>query len=90
MKINLEGMLMPLSGNIPILLKLDGKVYLPLFSDLDKLTNYIKYLPQIKKIVNIDEFMSDISRYKAMIDFSLIVDPYVNEKGNTVFNLVLE
>ncbi len=89
----IEGMLMAFCQEMPVLLRLEDKLYLPLFTEIDKFNNAVKWagikFSKIKKITDVEEFKTCVNNYKKFSDFSLIVDPYINDSGNTVFNLIL-
>ena len=91
---NLAGMFLPINpaNNKPVFLTICGKFLLPIFTTEDKLKvaaewgNFTFAIP--KSILDPVDFTNSVLNFKKNLAFHVVVDPYINEKGNTEFQMI--
>lgn len=94
MPYQLEGMFVPFNPelNKPILLKMDGKLFLPVFSTKEKLEEAAKWVDigfaSHNVIVDYQDFKRAVFAIKKEFTVHVIVDPYKTETGSVRFNLI--
>jgi hypothetical protein len=88
----IEGRLIPYLDNKPMLLELNGKFLMPLFSSKEKYDEAAKWTDfssaQLKVINDSGQFIRSVQAAKSKIKFHVVVDPYVTPEGNTRFDLI--
>jgi hypothetical protein len=91
----LEGMFIPFNPDAkqPVLLKMDGKFFLPVFSTREKLEKASEWVDigfaSHNVIVSYEEFKKTVFKMKQEVTLHVIVDPYVTEEKNIRFHLIV-
>lgn len=90
--INLSGIFVPWIGGQPIFLKSSDGLILPLFTTLEKYQIAAKWgdfqHAQCIRVTDNDGFFKTVGEMQKRVVFKIACDPYLNEKGNTCFNLI--
>jgi len=90
----LEGMLVLFNPELkqPVLLKMDGKCFLPVFSTKEKLEKASEWVDigfaSHNVIVSYSDFKKSVMDIKKTINVHVIVDPYITENKTIKFNLI--
>jgi hypothetical protein len=91
-QVDLTGILVPFNNNAFVLLESADGPLLPIFSNIQKYTNASLWGNfEFAKCIRVTDhvgFIKTVSELQKRLGCKLVVDPYINEKGNTCFKVI--
>jgi hypothetical protein len=91
--VDLTGILVPFHQNDTFLfLESSDCPLLPVFTNIQKYTEASLWgkfeFAKCIRVVDHPGFLKTVSELQKKVNFKLVVDPYINDKGNTCFKLI--
>ena len=92
-QVDLTGILVPFHHNDTfVLLESAEGPLLPIFTNIQKYTDASLWgnfeFAKCIRVTDHPGFLKTVSELQKKLNFKVVVDPYINEKGNTCFKLI--